>query len=395
MQDALSRRGVAVTIDLVRIHVLWAPASTEGARIAELISRHFDGIGMERDGVAYRLPVRFRSEPWELDSRTPRPIDLDQAEHNVVVLLHDLDMHLVRADWDAYVRATRAAMKTRGGADAYVPFGSPDGNAPLTGDAADGLQYARRDKWNDLPSPDAGNSRLLLHLLNAMREHLRKVRGSANEPEPLFVSHAKADGDGIARAIIEYVNATEQDVRLKTFYDAKELTPGDEYEEEFVKTISKGTLLAIVSDIYDSRPWCVFELTTAKRARRPIVLADVGKVRTSRTYPYGANLPRVRILPRPGETAWIETLLVQTLSEGLRCDVFNVQAARILATTGHEDALVLPRPPELFDLVEREPLPPWVVYPDPPLGRLEAEILQSAVARLGTGVVIVPLSEVR
>jgi hypothetical protein len=50
-------------LDFLRIYVIWAPGSTGGDHIAELISKHFDGIGMERDGVAYRIPVRFRNEP--------------------------------------------------------------------------------------------------------------------------------------------------------------------------------------------------------------------------------------------------------------------------------------------------------------------------------------------
>lgn len=384
-----------MTTDFLRIHVLWAPRSSEGADLAELISRHFDGIGMERDGVAYRVPVRFRSEPWEPGGPMPPPVDLNQAEHNVVVLLHDIDMHVTRVDWDGYVRSIRAAMGSRSGRDAYVPFGSPDGHPPLPCDSADKIQYARRDRWKSLPSREAREARLLLHLLHAMREHLRSVREQGGEREPLFVSHAKADGDETARSIVAYVNALNQDVPLTTFYDAKELAPGDQYEDEFVRTISRGTLLAIVSDVYDSRPWCVFELTTAKRARRPIVLADVGQDRTSRTYPYGANLPRVRISPKFDDTSWIEVLLVQTLSEGLRCDVFVAQAARILSAEGRQDALVLPRPPELFDIVETEPLPRQVVYPDPPLGILEASILESALHRLAPGVSVTPLSEVR
>jgi hypothetical protein len=103
---------------------------------------------------------------------------------------------------------------------------------------------------------------------------------------------------------------------LEPFYDAMELSPGDPYQDHFKEAIDRGILLAIVSDTYDTRPWCVFELATAKRARRPIVLADVGRVRTSRTYPYGAKLPRVHVsADRPPEE-WTEPLLVETLSEG-------------------------------------------------------------------------------
>ena len=69
--------------DLLRIYVLWHPESAAGHRMADAIAKHFDGLGMERDGVAYRVPVRFRSEPWDSSSgsATPRDILWDDAEH--------------------------------------------------------------------------------------------------------------------------------------------------------------------------------------------------------------------------------------------------------------------------------------------------------------------------
>ena len=52
--------------DMLRIYVLWASGSESRNKIAELISRHFDGIGMERDGgiVTQRRipPLLERSE---------------------------------------------------------------------------------------------------------------------------------------------------------------------------------------------------------------------------------------------------------------------------------------------------------------------------------------------
>jgi hypothetical protein len=82
-----------------------------------------------------------------------------------------------------------------------VPFGSSGGEPPLAGDAAARIQYARRDRWDALPSQHARDARLLLHLLHIMREHLHLVRGRADQVESLFVSHAKADGDETARAM--------------------------------------------------------------------------------------------------------------------------------------------------------------------------------------------------
>jgi hypothetical protein len=365
--------------DYLRLYVLWAPGQHRSADMAERLSRHFDGLGMERDGVAVRVPVRFRSEPWAPGSAAPRPIDLDEAEHNAIVLLCDDYMHEERATWDPYVRALRNQMALRGDRDVYVPFASPTGERILASDAEQHTHYVRQDRWeSQLPDGEARIQRFLLHVVFRLREHFRAVHGRGDRPEPLFVSHAKADGDDTARAIVAYVNTPDHDVPLQTFYDAMELMPGDDFSAAFEDRIREGTLLAIVSDIYDSRPWCVFELTTAKRWRRPAILVDVGEVRTSRTYPYGANLPRVRPRRTAGATLWIEEVLVEALSEGLRCDLFIAEAERAAEGAGIESAIVLPRPPELYDLVEVVGDATTLIYPDPPLGRTESRILERA-----------------
>lgn len=376
-------------IDLLRLHVIWDERSAEGSRIAERLSRHFDGLGMERDGVAFRVPVRFASTPWMAEGVLPRAIDLDRARHNAVVLLHDEEMHDRRHEWGGWVLDLRARMEKRGGEDVYVAFGSPTGEPPLPSDAEARIQYAYRKKWASLPNEGARDQRLLLLLLIRVRDHFRKLTGETRK-EPIFVSHAKVDGDPTARAIVDFINNTTAGLPLDTFYDATELMPGENYEERFEDEIGRGTLLAIVSDVYESRPWCVFELTEAKRARRPIVLADVCDGRVSRTYPYGANLPRVRVNPEMMSTAWIELLLLEAMSEGLRCDLFERQAK--LASP--DNTLILPRPPELFDVVHRATLPGRIVYPDPPLGEIEADLVRRALAASSPGTVMVTLGEI-
>lgn len=362
-------------IDYLRIHVLWADGSTEGERVAQLLSTHFDGLGMERDGVAHRVPVRFVSHPWEAGSTLPAPVDFERSARNAIVVLHDDYMHENRQEWAGYLEDLHVAMAARSGVDLYILFGSPHGEPAPASDQKRLLHHVHRDKWSALGG-DAQDKRLLLHLLFQIRRHLRGT-GVAEGGEPLFVSHAKADGDTTAKAIVDFVGSTDHDVPLHTFYDAMELNPGEDFKARFEREIGQGTLIAIVSDVYDSRPWCVFELTTAKRHRRPIVLADVGGVRISRTFPYGANLPRVRVLPGQGRNNWIEPLLVEALSEGLRCDLFNAQAIRALPEGS--DALVLPRPPELFDIIDVASVPDLIVYPDPPLGEIEEGLLTRAL----------------
>lgn len=382
--------------DYLRIYVLWAPGHDHAAEVAEGISRHFDGLGMERDGVAVRIPVRFRSEAWIDGSVAPRDIDLGEAQHNAVILLNDDFMYEHRAAWDQYVTELRSRMDARGPADVYISIGSPTGEQGLSSDVQRLTQYARRDLWRTASlTPKAMKSRLLLHIVYRLRAHFRALYRPGGADEPLFVSHAKADGDEIARAIVDHVNSTSQDVPLHAFYDAKELMPGEDFGRVFEDEIGRGTLLAIVSDVYDSRPWCVLELTIAKRARRPIVLVDVGKVKTSRTYPYGANLPRVRPEGIGSGTDWIEEVLVEVMSEGLRCDLFSAEAELLAIARGISKPVIIPRPPELFDLVEVVADGETVIYPDPPLNRTEQTILDKANRSINPVLQLKTLSQIR
>lgn len=380
-------------MEALRIHVIWAKRAGQAknlavdvaseppksADFAERISRHFDGIGMERDGVAHRVPVRFWSEPWIDGTAVPRSIDLANARFNIIILLYDGSMAApaLKPHWENYIENLHAEIERRGNVDLYMAFGDPAGATPLKPDFDRKIQYARRDKWKTTIAPTSLETHLLLHIVFKIRVHLNTLLGTEGE-EDLFVSHAKLDGDSTASSIVDYVNSRDNDVPLRTFYDAKALSPGDHFADEFAKAIQSGTLLAIVSDAYDSRPWCIYELTEAKRARRPIVLADIGKVRISRTYPYGANLPRVRVNPVIGEFSWIEPLLVECLSEGLRCDLFNLEVATQLGEA-KDGVMILPRPPELFDIIDCETTPETVVYPDPPLSRLESDLIWKAL----------------
>jgi hypothetical protein len=364
-------------LDFLRIYVLFHPKSTAAGSYAESVSKHFDGLGMERDGVQYRVPVRFRSEAWEPPpgALTPREIVLDEAEHNAIVLLNDEYVLADKAVWDPYLGGLQSAMAGRTGADVLIPFQMASSGATLS--CLSRIQHARQDRWAaQLPQGEARTKRLLLHILFCLREYFRKLAGRVDK-EALFVSHAKVDGDATARQIIDHVNDSSNDVDISTFYDAKQLMPGEDFQKEFEVEIGRGTLLALVSDIYDTRPWCIYEMTEAKRAGRPIVLADIGKVRVSRTFPYGANVPKVRLAST--DAAAIEALLVETLSEALRCDLFRWEAGNVLKRLNLEGRL-LPRPPELFDIVEPADLPVLLVYPDPPVGLIEQAILDRALA---------------
>lgn len=83
--------------------------------------------------------------------------------------------------------------------------------------------------------------------------------------------------------------------------------------------------------------------------------------------------------------------MVEALSEGLRCDLFERQAARVIGD--HKHALMLPRPPEFFDVVDAKSLPDIIVYPDPPLGEIEESLLVKALKVLSPSTRLATLGE--
>jgi hypothetical protein len=202
--------------ELLRIYVLWHPESAVGQAAADAISKHFDGLGMERDGVAYRVPVRFRSEAWDRasGSEAPRGVRWEDAEHNAIVLLHDELTARDEDTWDAYVQTVRQEMRARRKVDIYIPFQCAENVQALSSDGM--TQYARQYRWAaKLPDDEARTKRLLLHILQRVRTHLRQLSGQAERLEPLFVSHAKADGDETAWGVVEHINNKDQDALVR------------------------------------------------------------------------------------------------------------------------------------------------------------------------------------
>lgn len=62
---------------------------------------------------------------------------------------------------------------------------------------------------------------------------------------------------------------------------------------------------------------------------------------------------------------------------------------------GLTSVILSPRPPELFDLTVGDQTATTLVYPDPPIGVIEADILDTALKSSSRVIKFVTLSEVR
>ena len=346
--------------------VVYHPDDEASHKIAALIVEHLDRLGMERAGIHMRVPVRLRSLPLA-PSGALRPLGVAAPELDVILVLHSMRMESAPDRWIELLRPLAEATASTARAPLVLSVPMSDSLQPLVN--LPHIQTIRWTAWARL-GLEARSRRLLIHVVNAIRRRLAALEKGRREP--IFISHAKGDGREAAERVVAHINDPAHGLRLDTFYDALHLESGEDWIAGLHDRAQAGSLLALVSDSYDSRPWCNQELLWAKQARRPILMVDIGRRRVGRGFPYAGNAPVIVDPLRDAEG--IEAVLLELLCEALRCDLF----LRAVGALKETPIVALPRPPELCDLAfcEAEPAEAPIVYPDPPLSEFETALLE-------------------
>ena len=361
----------------VAITLVHHPKDKTSVQAAETFVAHFDKIGMQRSGVQMRVPIRLRSESLHTDGSLA-PIRDFGSKLDVVVVLYGPDIEEQPDHWRTLCREAKQSVQ-----NLFPLVVELDSGLTPFGLFGEGQKIAWYD-WSGLDD-SARTTRLLIHVVNAIRRQLAEKK--AGDREKIFLSHAKADGKLAAERIVRHISDPANGLHLDAFYDATELESGEEWNEGLEDAASKASMLALVTEAYDSRPWCNQEILWAKEFRRPLLLVDIGCRRIERAFPYSGNMTLIR--SPLDDSAGIEKALLELLTEALRCDLFAIQAEEVTSGNAH----AFPRPPELADLAflagEAGPALKSIVYPDPPLPEVETELLR----RFANGRKIVALSD--
>ncbi|MEM6927293.1 MAG: CHAT domain-containing protein, partial [Myxococcota bacterium] len=204
----------------------------------------------------------------------------------------------------------------------------------------------------------------------------------------VFISHAKADLDATEQLATEMLTHLTNHHRLSTFFDAQDLSRGDELDEQLLEGIKGSVLLCIVGDTFADSPYCQFEVLAAKREGGPMVSVSALRDGERRSLAFGANHYRIpwRLglseAERGRELNRIARLCLRTQLRHLH---FRRVADAVLRSRRHVGrAKIISRPPEPVDLATnliRRDASVTVLYPDPPIGRQEAGLLRSANPR--------------
>ena len=200
----------------------------------------------------------------------------------------------------------------------------------------------------------------------------------------LFLSHAKDGRNGIkvAKGLKKFIDNS----MINNFFDATDIAPGYRFDEEIIESIKQSTLIEIDSDIYSSRYWCQKEILCAKNNNRPIIAVDVLEDYEDRKFPYASNVPCVHItveecLSEVDALRILASALLETIRFFYTTLLFKTYKSIKLI---EEDAIIIPRPPELSDIEKLntksssyiEYNNKLFIYPEPPIYDEELEIFK-------------------
>lgn len=369
----------------LHIYLLAHPKSEAANSLAVSLMQHF--VAHPASG-GLRVPVFFVADmgddlPPALDKE--HGLNLDLAQHSLVVVLADERMvrNVNNGTGKAWTDFVRQALE-------QTPLNeSPHHVLPI---ALEQEGFCISDTHHILPAilvaametSKATNRRLAdisFHIASRAIQLLvnGKVPAVApnrmQAPVSIFLSHAKIDLAPNQQDPVRQTLAALNELPVATWYDASEIATG----QGFADAISAGIrdcsiMLAFQTDHYSASPWCRREVLEAKRFGAHVLIVDALQSGEARSFPYIGNVPTVRWqYSDSGVDA--RRVVDCAVLEALR---FTHNRA-ILQREAEPDEVVLPSAPEALTLAYEcgnTDSEKTFLYPDPPLGREELEVLR-------------------
>lgn len=371
------------------IHVVWHPGFTQGSDLANALFRHYTSNAGRDLNSGMGIPVFYYSNPVG-GAFVPKIPDFHGSKTCAVVVLVDKNL-IGSPEWVAYFKALEASAAAFQFDRLLVPVTFEAGSLKVLDTK---FQAIRVDAWLGM-DPEEVRSKLFAlltyQLVRMIRLHLEKAKLACDEEDLLeaylkkisvFLSHSKHDGYGqeLAKSLRKILY---DDFGLDSFFDVVDITPGLQFDKVILHSVKRSAVVAIHTDSYSTREWCRREILEAKRAGRPIVVANCLVDREERGFPYLGNAPVIRI--EPGNLSRlifvIERLLDVVLNDLLW--ELKVVGASAKAAKGVEfissppELLTLARFTELDGAGRKKAIPKTLVYPDPPLSLEEEALFQT------------------
>ena len=197
------------------------------------------------------------------------------------------------------------------------------------------------------------------------------IRSLSSAPEKklkIFISHSKRDKDNLGRVNAEDLrDYLRKETKEDSFYDVNDIVDGFRFDHQIESAIKDSLLIVLFTNTYSSREWCRRELLTAKKYQIPAIAVFMVNGDIDRVFPYIGNIPSTIF---NGDWRPVLNLLFRTALD-------QYHEKLLLGNIAKADTMVLPFSPEAFSLSIVDNAKSNVLYPEPPLGPEEIDILKA------------------
>ena len=333
------------------VYVLYHSDNKEGCeiydRLYKLLCRDagdpfFDGLD---------IPVYYSCGT---DSKAINAIDYSRAEKTVILLLIDQKMYIS----DAWRTMVKDIPSTR---DVWLCPISQYQYAFDFSERTAYLQFISLKTDSILTNWQEFKTRLFDYLI-------RSLSSDPTKKLKIFISHSKRDKDNLGRVNAENLkDYLRQETKGDSFYDVNDIVDGFRFDKQIESAIKESLLIVLFTNTYSSREWCRRELLTAKKHKIPAIAVFMVNGDIDRVFPYIGNIPSTIY---NGDWRPVLNLLFRTALD-------QYHELSLLDNLSDADTSVLPFSPEAFSLSVVDKAKRKVLYPEPPLGPEEVEILQA------------------
>ena len=362
------------------LYIVGHPKFTQGKTIANDLYSIFCRDIKQPLARGLGIPVYYRF----ISSETkPVPIDCSNSDKNAIILLID-EHYFLDEGLKEYTRGLIELVSEKTRIFPVALFK----DAHEIGYGLKSLQFIRTDEGDISKKKDLTNAinKIKIELLHDCARLMIGIQPSWKDkkgnripsPVTLFLSHAKIDGQEMAK---KFKNFVDSDLKLEVFFDTVDIADGYEFEKQIESSIKNSALVVFHTDEYSSREWCRIEVLIAKRNKCPIVVVHDIKIGEKRAFPYLGNTPTITI--KRDETKSFQEIINLTLCQVLN-NLYQMELLKSFKKWFHikdSEFISLSSPPELFNYLDiykkkkdskRQLV---ILYPEPPLGAEELHVL--------------------
>jgi len=377
---------MTISLPPLHIHLLAHPRSEVANGLAQALMNRL--VEPPASG-GLRIPVFFTPD-WGDDLPPPltgeTAINVDAASHTLVVVLADARMLRTipsgtGAEWRDFVCQLRTHIPLDTSPHHLLPV-AIDQEGFLISGQGHVLPALLNSSLDERTAKEQRLAELSFHVAARALQLLEHGRVPAIAPNRmkapvcLFLSHAKADLDPGRDDPVRHTAAACDDEAfpIEKWFDSRNIATSQDFQDAIQAGIRDcSIMLAFKTDHYSARPWCRREVLEAKRLGAHILVVNALETLEPRSFPYGGNVPVIRWNVSGIPTVEARRVIDRAVLEALR---FKHNRA-VLETAAEAGDIILPAPPEaliLADIPDTGSVPTYL-YPDPPLGREELEVL--------------------